>query len=114
MSATSTSPTVTRSGGSGEGGVEVARPEPFEVERDVPVASAAHRLDDRLAGGQYQRQRVEIDLDAGRVVVVPYSALREAECAQRCLGALDPSEDRHGDGGPVGHAAGEACRSRLV
>ena len=50
---------------SGERGVEIARTETLEVERDIAVAGGAHGIDDVLPGGDQPWQLVELDLDAG-------------------------------------------------
>src|SRR3954468_387292 len=79
--------------GSVEGGVQVAGPEPLEVERDVAVAGAVHGGDDVVASRQRGVELVDGELETGEVAVVAHPQLAEPECAQRRLGGGDLGQD---------------------
>src|ERR1700722_20200462 len=97
-----------------EARVEVARPQPFEVQCDVAVPGGTHGGDDVVAAGDSIDKVVDIELYPGELAIMPHAQRAKAECTKSRLGNRDCAKDRDGDRRPVGNARREAGRCGFV
>src|SRR5262249_21695373 len=97
-----------------ECGVEVAGPQPLEVEGDVRVAGRLQRVDHGLSLLEHDTEVVERHLESCDVAVVADAQRAQTQGTQAGLGSLDGAEHTERDRRAVGNAGCEAGCGGLV
>src|ERR1700722_10570795 len=94
--------------------IQVAGPEPFQIQRDIEVSGRPHRGDDLFTPRNCIGKVVRGELDPRKIAVVADPHLAKTESAQARLCKSHAPECRSGDRGPVGDSRREACSCGLV
>src|ERR1700689_3547639 len=92
-----------------ERGVEVARPEPFEVQGDIAVPGGPYSSDKLVAPRNCIGKVAGRELYSGEFAVVTHSQLAKTESTKTGLGHRDGLECRDGDRRAVRDARSKAC-----